>query len=378
METFYLNFYKNNNSQDMSIERFYGKYKNILVTGGAGFIGGALIRKLLKITNANIYNLDHISYASDLTGINLINESFQRHFLIKTNLINRNSVNDAIKKSKPDIIFHLAAESHVDRSIDNPEVFIQSNIIGTFNLLESAKNYWLNLPKAKKQIFRFHHISTDEVFGSLGEKGKFKETTPYDPRSPYSASKASSDHLVKAWFHTYGLPIIITNCSNNYGPYQFPEKLIPVIIQKILNKKEIPIYGDGKYTRDWLYVEDHVDGLILACTKGKVGNTYCIGGHGERNNIEIVQKICELIEKKLPSISNSMDLITYVKDRPGHDRRYSIDSTLISKSLDWAPKFSLEEGLELTVNWYIKNQSWCEHILNKSNYSGERLGLNLK
>jgi len=360
----------------MISEEFKKNFKNILVTGGAGFIGGTLIRKLLRETESKIFNLDNLGYASDLSGINLLKQSDERHNLLRANLANKSSVYSAIKESQPDIIFHLAAESHVDRSIDNPDIFIQSNIVGTFNLLEAAKDYWRNISNFKKQTFRFHHISTDEVFGTLDEKGQFSESTPYGPRSPYSASKASSDHLVKAWYHTYGLPIILTNCSNNYGPYQFPEKLIPLIIQKLISREQIPIYGDGTNIRDWLFVEDHIDGILLSCMKGLIGQSYCIGGHGESTNIELVSKICDIFDKKMNLESKSKELITYVKDRPGHDKRYSINSSLIKKELNWIPNYSLEQGLEITLDWYINNQNWCDLVNKKSNYKGERLGIN--
>ena len=360
----------------MNYKEFNKKYANILVTGGAGFIGGALIARLLKYTDSKIYNLDYMGYASDLTRIKSLKESSQRHILLKTDLSNKKSVYNAIKESNPDIVFHLAAESHVDRSIDNPENFIKSNIIGTYNLLEATIDFWKNTSALKKENFRFHHVSTDEVFGSLPKIGKFDESTPYDPRSPYAASKASSDHLVKAWHHTYGFPIILTNCSNNYGPYQFPEKLIPLIIQKLSSRKPIPVYGDGQNVRDWLFVEDHIDGILLSCSKGIVGQNYCIGGYGEYKNIDIVSKICDIFDEKLNIKESSRRLITYVNDRPGHDRRYSINSNFINTELNWSPNFSLENGLNITIDWYLDNQKWCQNVTENSNYKGERLGTN--
>ena len=360
----------------MNYEKFRTKYRNILVTGGAGFIGGALIERLLKFTTSKIYNLDYMGYASDLSRINLLRESSPRHILLKTDLSDKNSVYDAIKESSPDLILHLAAESHVDRSIDKPDNFINSNIIGTYNLLEEAKDFWRNIPDLKKQNFKFHHVSTDEVFGSLPENGKFNESTPYDPRSPYSATKATSDHLVKAWHYTYNLPIILTNCSNNYGPYQFPEKLIPLIISKLIAREPIPIYGDGNNIRDWLYVEDHVDGILLCCNEGIPGQNYCIGGYGECTNNDIVSTICDIFDQKSNIKKSSRKLISYVKDRPGHDRRYSINSNFISKQLNWHPNYSLEKGLELTVDWYLNNQEWCHKVVKRANYKGERLGTN--
>jgi dTDP-D-glucose 4,6-dehydratase len=269
---------------------------------------------------------------------------------------------------------HLAAESHVDRSIVSPGHFIESNILGTFNLLESCRKFFDSLSIEKKSKFIFHHISTDEVFGSLGEKGRFSESTPYDPRSPYSASKASSDHLVRSWYHTYGLPVIITNCSNNFGPWQFPEKLIPLVTLKAIQKEPIPLYGDGSNIRDWLFVEDHVDALLLAALKGKVGETYCIGGYGEKSNKEIVLKICEILDNEIPNQSPHNQLIKYVLDRPGHDKRYAIDPSKIENELGWEPKYGLEKGLRKTVLWYLKNYDWCQNIFKKGNYRLERLG----
>ena len=353
---------------------------NILITGGSGFIGGSLIRKLLKKENLKIFNLDKMGYASDETGIKSIIASnpelySKKYTLIKADLSNKKEVDRAIEKSDPDMVMNLAAESHVDRSIDGPRIFIESNILGTFNLLDSIRNHWQSLEPSRKKLFKFHHISTDEVFGSLGNDGKFSEITAYDPRSPYSASKASSDHLVRAWYHTFGLPIIITNCSNNFGPWQFPEKLIPLTIIKALRFEPIPIYGDGKNIRDWLFVEDHIDALLVALEKGKIGESYCIGGFGEKTNQEVVLRICKIMDNLIKSKKPHSSLIKYVLDRPGHDRRYAIDPSKIVSSLGWKPKISFESALENTVVWYLENQSWWSKIEQKSGYKGKRLGI---
>ena len=346
----------------------------VLVTGGAGFIGGFLIRRLLLRTNANVFNLDKLNYASDLSRINDL-ESHNRHTLLKVDLNNLQDTVSAIKRVDPDIIFHLAAESHVDRSIDNPTHFIHSNILGTFNLLESAKQHYKNMSPDRKKRFRYLHVSTDEVFGSLGKEGMFSEETSYSPRSPYSASKAASDHLTSAWFHTYKLPVIITNCSNNFGPYQFPEKLIPLVIQKAIEKSKIPIYGNGDNIRDWIYVEDHVDALILVILQGKVGSNYCIGGNNEKTNLEMVNCICELLDEKLPSRESYKKQIEFVKDRPGHDKRYAIDTSLIRTNLGWEQKNDFTKSLSNTIDWYLNNQEWCRKIQKKSNYNGQRIGI---
>ena len=347
-----------------------------LITGGAGFIGGALVRKLINNERNIVFNLDKLGYASDLESIDNLNKKnkFGNYTFLNFDLKDKEKLYEAIEKAQPDYIMHLAAETHVDRSIDAPAEFLTSNIIGTFNLLEVAKEYWSNLPLSRKRTFRFHHISTDEVYGSLGEKGSFDEQTPYDPRSPYSASKASSDHLVRAWFHTYNFPILITNCSNNFGPWQFPEKLIPLVIAKALEGKSIPIYGDGLNVRDWLFVDDHVDGLLLVIKKGKVGESYCIGGYGEKTNKYIVEFICSILDKRIPNNAPHSKLIKYVKDRPGHDKRYSIDSTKIQNELGWKSELSLEKSLEETIDWYLANSQWTDKILKKSNYSLDRLG----
>tara|TARA_Y100001968_G_scaffold109558_1_gene99104 strand:- start:2753 stop:3817 length:1065 start_codon:yes stop_codon:yes gene_type:complete len=345
---------------------FLERNRRILVTGGGGFIGGTLIRRLLKDTDHIIFNLDKDGYASDFTGINNIltelpNKNNQYHFL-KVDLSHQKYVHEAVAFSKPDFVFHLAAESHVDRSIKYPMDFVKSNILGTFNLLCSVKNHWEALNHSAREEFKFIHISTDEVFGSLGKSGLFSEQSPYRPRSPYSASKASSDHLVRSWNHTYGFPILISNCSNNFGPWQFPEKLIPLVILKAYNHEEIPLYGDGKNIRDWLYVEDHVQALIQLATIGKSGKTYCIGASNEWNNFDLIQLICSELNKLTSSDFDYKSLIKFVPDRLGHDQRYGIDNTLIKKELGWKPKYSFEEALTLTIKWYLENMNWCNSI----------------
>ena len=346
----------------------------ILVTGGAGFIGGCLVRRLLNISNSTIFNLDKLSYASDLSWIKK-NCGIEKHTLIKSDLSNYEETLSAVLNADPDIIFHLAAESHVDRSIENARPFIESNILGTFNLLESSRIHWEKLQTKRKERFRFLHVSTDEVFGSLEEEGKFSEESAYDPRSPYSASKAASDHLCNAWFHTFHFPVIKTNCSNNFGPFQFPEKLIPLTIIKALNNLPIPIYGDGENIRDWLFVEDHVDALIKAVTKGKVGKTYCIGGNNEKSNLDIAEAICNLFDIKFPKKKPHRDLIKFVKDRPGHDKRYAINSEFIKKELGWEAKHDFDKALSKTLEWYLVNQEWCKNIQKNSGYQGQRIGL---
>ncbi len=337
-------------------------YDRILVTGGAGFIGGTLVRRLLNNTNSVIYNIDSLNYASDLRSITSLEQAKGRHIHLNVNLKNREETYEAIKEADPNIIFHLAAESHVDRAILNPKIFIDSNIIGTFNLLEASRALWEKLSIKRKEEFRFIHISTDEVFGSLNNIDKFSENSKYDPRSPYSASKAASDHLVKAWFHTYKFPIIITNCSNNYGPFQFPEKLIPLTILKLIEGEKIPIYGDGKNIRDWLYVEDHIDALILVSQRGKLGETYCVGNNNEKSNNYIVKELSSILGEYIPTNIPYSNLIEFVKDRPGHDKRYAIDSTKIKQELGWKPKINLLDGLRMTVEWYIKNKEWTKNI----------------
>ncbi len=351
----------------------------ILVTGGAGFIGGALVRRLLRYSNAKVLNLDKCGYASDQKSIEQLLMMPElscraRYEFLPVDLFDIDATNKAIERANPDLVFHLAAESHVDRSIDTPNVFLESNVIGTFNLLQAVRNHWESLPDDRQSRFRFHHISTDEVFGSLDSSGRFNESTSYDPRSPYSASKAASDHLVNAWHHTYGLPVILTNCSNNYGPWQFPEKLIPVVILKAIAGEEIPLYGDGENVRDWLYVEDHIDALLLAALKGDLGRSYCVGGYGERTNEQVVQEICKILDKKKPKTSPYFKQVKKVRDRPGHDRRYSIDATRISNELGWHPSFDFQKGLSITVDWYLSNLDWCIQVCKTSGYSGERIG----
>ncbi len=365
--------------------------RRILITGGAGFIGGAVVRRLLSGSEALVFNLDKCGYASDLTSVEqvlaelgpqgLSADGQCRHQLLRVDLTDAVATADAVRQADPDLVLHLAAESHVDRSIEGPGAFIASNVTGTFHLLQAVRGHWEQLPAERQVAFRFHHISTDEVFGSLGETGRFSETTPYDPRSPYSASKAASDHLVNAWHHTYGLPVVLTNCSNNYGPWQFPEKLIPVVILKAAAGEPIPLYGDGQNVRDWLYVEDHVDALLLAACRGELGRSYCVGGSGlsgrtsERTNKQVVETICSILDVLLSSGAPHSRLITPVTDRPGHDRRYAIDPTRISTELGWQPRHSFEEGLAATVRWYLEQQGWCGQVRARAGYGGGRLGM---
>jgi len=332
--------------------------RRVLVTGGAGFIGGAVVRRLLTGSTSQVFNLDKCGYASDLTSIG----NHPRHQLLQVDLADAEATAAALRHADPDLVLHLAAESHVDRSIEGPAAFLDSNVVGTFNLLQAARSHWQQLPAERQGVFRFHHISTDEVFGSLGPSGRFSETTPYDPRSPYSASKAASDHLVKAWHHTYGLPAVITNCTNNYGPWQFPEKLIPVVILKAIAGKPIPLYGDGQNRRDWLYVDDHVEALMLVAARGCLGESYCIGGSSECSNVEIVEAICAILDRLIPVSAPHRQLVHFVDDRPGHDRRYAIDSKKIQQQLAWSPRYSLDEGLESTVRWTLNHLDWCERM----------------
>lgn len=349
----------------------------IMVTGGAGFIGSAVIRHIIFNTNDEVLNLDKLTYAGNLESLNMV-ESSPRYQFEHCDICNHTQLNRIFNEFQPDLVMHLAAESHVDRSIDGPSAFIETNIIGTYTLLEASRNYWNQLEQQKKVQFRFHHISTDEVYGDLkGNNALFTETTAYAPSSPYSASKASSDHLVRAWHRTYGLPVIVTNCSNNYGPYHFPEKLIPLMILNALAGKNLPIYGDGMQVRDWLFVEDHARALHKVITKGRVGQTYNIGGHNEKTNIEVVQAICTLLEQLMPNkpkgVKQYSDLITYVTDRPGHDVRYAIDASKIEEELGWKPEETFESGIRKTVEWYLNNSSWWSRVLDGS-YAGKRLG----
>lgn len=348
----------------------------VLVTGGAGFIGSAVVRFLINEVGAQTINLDVITYAGNLESLESISNSPLYHFS-KTNICDRESMTTLFEAEQPDVVMHLAAETHVDRSIDGPATFIETNIAGTYTLLEVVRAYWMNLPLARRNVFRFHHVSTDEVYGSLGVSGLFSETTPYAPNSPYSASKASSDHLVRAWHHTYGLPVVITNCSNNYGPYQFPEKLIPLVILNGFEGKPLPVYGNGQNVRDWLYVEDHARALWSVITKGRVGEVYNVGGQAERTNIEVVESICDLLDEFIPTTSMRRELITYVDDRPGHDARYAMDIAKITRELGWKPQETFESGLRKTVKWYLENQSWWQKIQTNL-YAGDRLGLSKK
>ena len=341
----------------------------LLVTGGAGFIGSAVVRQAVKRGMA-VVNLDKLTYAGCLGNVAEVSDN-PLYAFEHADICDRLAVERILKTHQPDLVMHLAAESHVDRSIDGPAAFIQTNITGTYTLLEAARAYWT--AKGKPAQFRFHHVSTDEVFGSLGPSGKFTEDTPYDPRSPYSASKASSDHLVRAWHETFGLPVVLTNCSNNYGPYHFPEKLIPVVIIKALSGAPIPIYGKGDNTRDWLYVEDHADALLAVIQRGKLGRSYNIGGENEATNLELVRKICEILDRKRPGNKPYADQISFVKDRPGHDQRYAIDPTRVRLELGWKPSVTLDQGLEMTVDWFLGNESWWRALENRDGV-GKRLG----
>jgi dTDP-glucose 4,6-dehydratase len=350
----------------------------ILVTGGAGFIGSAVIRYLIQDTHHHVINVDKLTYAGNLESLSCVENSSNYDFE-HADICDYTQLDELFKKYRPDAIMHLAAESHVDRSIDGPGEFIQTNIVGTYNLLEAARGYWQKLDDATKAAFRFHHISTDEVYGDLeGPEDLFREETPYAPSSPYSASKAGSDHLVRAWGRTFGLPVVVTNCSNNYGPYHFPEKLIPLIILNALRGRALPVYGKGTQIRDWLYVEDHARALVTVVTDGAVGETYNIGGHVEKQNIEVVRAVCGLLDELCPSthagIKKYEELITFVKDRPGHDVRYAIDAAKIERELGWVPQETFESGLRKTVEWYLVNEGWWQAVVDGS-YQGQRLGL---
>ncbi len=347
----------------------------LIVTGGAGFIGSAVIRYLINETDTTVLNVDKLTYAGNLDSLVSVSDNPRYHFA-QVDICDGMALQQTFAQFRPDAIMHLAAESHVDRSIDGPAEFIDTNIVGTYTLLETVRSYWQSLDSAAQARFRFHHVSTDEVYGSLGQTGLFTETTPYQPNSPYSASKAASDHIVRAWHHTYKLPVITTNCSNNYGPYQFPEKLIPLIILNALEGKPLPVYGKGENVRDWLYVDDHAHALCLVLEQGKLGETYNIGGHNEKTNLEVVQTVCHILDEILPTSKHKphSQLITFVTDRPGHDLRYAIDASKIQQTLGWKPQETFETGLHKTVQWYLDNREWWQRVRDGT-YRGERLGL---
>jgi dTDP-glucose 4,6-dehydratase len=348
--------------------------KTIIVTGGAGFIGGNFVHHLLAQQEVQVVNLDALTYAGNLDTLQSVMED-QRHHFVQGQIQDRTLVTDLFTRFRPAAVVNFAAESHVDRSIDGPAEFIETNIGGTFNLLECARAYWSDLSPGEAEAFRFLHVSTDEVYGSLGDEGKFTETTPYAPNSPYSASKAASDHLVRAWHHTYGIPVLTTNCSNNYGPYQFPEKLIPLFIQKALAGEKLPIYGDGSNVRDWLYVEDHCRAIWRVLEAGRPGEVYNVGGNNEMSNLEVIDTLCSLLDELVPDspFRPHNQLKHFVKDRPGHDQRYAIDASKLERELGWAPQETFATGLRKTVSWYLDNGTWCQRVMDGS-YMGERLG----
>lgn len=351
--------------------------RRIIVTGGAGFIGSAVTRHLISDLDAEVLVIDKLTYAGNLASLAPVAAKPGFHFF-QADICDGEAMTRAIAGFRPDAIMHLAAESHVDRSIDGPAAFIETNVVGTFRMLDATTAYWKNLDTAARDAFRFHHISTDEVFGALGDEGKFTDDTAYDPRSPYSASKAGSDHLVRAWYHTHGLPVLVTNCSNNYGPYHFPEKLIPLMILKGLAGAKLPVYGDGSNVRDWLHVEDHARALAMVVRQGKPGETYLIGGEAEKTNLHVVETICDLLDRHAPNQDGASrrGQISFVTDRPGHDYRYAIDANKIRRELGWTPNESFESGMEATVRWYLDNRRWWQDIQSGS-YRGERLGLNV-
>jgi dTDP-glucose 4,6-dehydratase len=344
----------------------------VVITGGAGFIGSAVVRHLVLDKGYQVLNIDKLTYAGTETSVKAVKDHPAYQFL-KADICDRATVSSAIASFKPNRIMHLAAESHVDRSITGAQDFIATNVVGTFTLLECARQYWLNLEGANRELFRFLHVSTDEVYGSLGDSGQFTEETPYDPSSPYSASKAASDHLAKAWARTYGMPVVVSNCSNNYGPYHFPEKLIPLVILNALEGKPLPVYGNGANVRDWLYVEDHARALDIIAERGRIGQTYNVGGRNERRNIDVVTRICEVMDRLRPGAEPHANLITHVVDRPGHDARYAIDATKLETELGWKAEESFDTGIEKTVRWYLENDWWWAPL--REGYSGSRLGL---
>lgn len=349
----------------------------ILITGGAGFIGSAVVRHIIENTQDSVVNIDKLTYAGNLSSLNSVSSS-DRYAFERVDICDAQELKRVFEKYKPNRVMHLAAESHVDRSIDGPDAFITTNIVGTYTLLEASRRFYMTLDDHEKNCFLFHHISTDEVYGDLGAEGLFTETTSYEPSSPYSATKASSDHLVRAWYRTFGLPALVTNCSNNYGPYHFPEKLIPLTILNALAGKPLPIYGDGSQVRDWLYVEDHARALYGVISRGIVGETYNIGGHNEQQNIDVVNTICDILDEIKPDkplgVQRYRDLVTFVDDRPGHDVRYAIDASKIERELGWLPQESFESGIRKTVQWYLSNELWWQQVLDGS-YQGQRLGV---
>jgi dTDP-glucose 4,6-dehydratase len=347
--------------------------KKIIVTGGAGFIGSAVIRHLITGTDAEVVNVDKLTYAANLDTLKSVADN-PRYSFHQLDICDADAMVQLFEREKPTHVMHLAAESHVDRSISGSRAFVETNIMGTYNLLEAARGYWMGLSESGKEDFRFHHISTDEVYGSLGADGLFEETTPYDPSSPYSASKAASDHLAMAWYRTYGMPVVLSNCSNNYGPYQFPEKLIPLMILNAMDGKELPVYGDGSNIRDWLHVDDHAKALVTILTKGRLGQGYNVGGRNERTNLQVVHTICDTLDDKMKANEPRRKLIKFVTDRPGHDQRYAIDATKLERELGWKAEYNFDTGIQQTIEWYLENRDWWEPLRNKV-YDGQRLGL---